>query len=150
MVKRVPITAYFLMLPLVVLMLNSQCSFAQQEMQQEETVQAAKTPTVYIELRPAFVANYGGPPQGRMRYIKADISLRVEVGGERAIMHHMPAIRDALLMLLSRQTNDTVSTTSGKEMLRLEALEAVREVLLAEEDEHKVRDLLFNSFIVQR
>lgn len=138
-----------LCLPLLMLMTISTPPLLAQD-EAEETAKPAKVPTTYIELRPAFVANYGGLPQGRMRYIKADISLRVEAGGERAVMHHMPAIRDALLMLLSRQTEDTVSTTSGKEMIRLEALDAVREVILAEEDEHKIRDLLFNSFIVQR
>lgn len=138
----------YLSLLLLVLLIPQRLIAQDEEM--EEVLQPANAQTVYMELRPAFVANYGGPPQGRMRYVKADISLRVEVGGERAIMHHMPAIRHTLLMLLSRQTNDMVSTTSGKEMIRLEALEAVREVLLAEEDEHKVRDLLFNSFIVQR
>jgi hypothetical protein len=35
-------------------------------------------------------------------------------------------------------------------MLRQEALEAVRSVLMAEEGEHALRDLLFSSFIIQR
>ncbi len=104
----------------------------------------------YIDLKPPFVANYGGIPGGRLQYLKADVSLRVESGGEMSVMHHMPAIRDKLLMLFSRQSEDSVVTVEGKELLRQEALEEVRSVLLSEEGEHKIKDLLFNSFIVQR
>lgn len=105
-------------------------------------------PTTYINLQPAFVANYGG--KGRLRFLRAEVSLRVEQGGEQAVMHHMPYIRHKLIMILSRQTDETVTTMEGKEMLRQEALEAVRSVLMAEEGEHALRDLLFSSFIIQR
>ena len=38
----------------------------------------------------------------------------------------------------------------GKELLRQEALESVRDVLMKEEGVQYVEDLLFNSFIVRR
>ncbi len=39
---------------------------------------------------------------------------------------------------------------AGRELLRQQALEAVREALVREEGEHHIQDLLFNAFIVQR
>jgi len=129
-------------------MLSFTGSVSAQEEATEEPVTA--TPSSYIDLKPPFVANYGGFPGGRLHYLKVDISLRVESGGEMAVMHHMPVIRDKLLMLFSRQSEDAVLTVEGKELLRAEALDAVRNVLLEEEGDQKIMDLLFNSFVVQQ
>lgn len=104
----------------------------------------------YIDLKPAFIVNYGG--QGRLRYLKTDIALRVSGGveGPSSIRQHMPYIRHQLVMLLSKATEEEVSSMEGRELLRQNALEAVREVLIQEEGTQHVDDLLFNSFIVQR
>lgn len=104
----------------------------------------------YVELKPAFVANFGGP--GSLRYLQAEIVLRVGGGeeGVNGVRRHMPYIRHVLVMLFSRQEDDAIATMEGRELLRREALEAVRQVLLAEESTHHVDDLLFNNFIVQR
>jgi len=105
--------------------------------------------STYMRLEPPFITNYG-IEKGRLRFIKVDITLRVEIGGENPVVHHMPAIRHEIVMLLSRQTNETFGTMEGKELMRQEALEAVRNVLIAEEGDQKIADLLFNSFVVQR
>jgi flagellar FliL protein len=111
---------------------------------------AMPQPTQYVDLKPAFVTNYGGA--GRLRYLKAEITLRVGGGGKgpAGVRHHMPQIRHALVMLLSRQTEEELSTMEGREMLRHQALQAVQQVLLDEDGEQFVTDLLFKSFIVQR
>lgn len=107
-------------------------------------------PSRYIDLKPAFIVNYGG--QGRLRYLKTDIALRVSGGlnGPTSIRHHMPYIRHQLVMLLSKATEEEVTSMEGRELLRQNALEAVRQILMQEEGEQNVDDLLFNSFIVQR
>jgi len=119
--------------------------------QDEETEAAAESEgSQYIDLKPAFIANYGGV--GRLRYLKAEIALRVGGGakGPAGIRHHMPQIRHSLVMLMSRQTEEDISTMEGKEMLRQNALTVVREVLMKEDGEEYIQDLLFKSFIVQR
>lgn len=103
----------------------------------------------YMRLEPPIIANYG-IEQGRLRFVKIDITLRVEIGGENPVVHHMPALRHELVMLISRQTTESIGSVEGKELMRQEALEAVRNVLIAEEGDQKVADLLFNSFVVQR
>lgn len=105
--------------------------------------------STYMRLEPPIIANYGAE-QGRLRFVKVDITLRVELGGETSVVHHMPALRHELVMLITRQTNESIGTTEGKELMRQEALEAVRNVLIAEEGDQKIADLLFNSFVVQR
>ena len=104
--------------------------------------------TQYIELKPAFVTNFGGP--GKLRYLKTDITLRVAATGVPAIRHHMSQIRHVLIMLLSRQGEEDISSMEGKELLRQRALEEVRALLIEEDGQEQVVDLLFGSFIVQQ
>lgn len=104
---------------------------------------------IYIALKPAFVVNYGGV--GRLKYLKAELSVRVpSTEAEEAVRHHMPFIRNNLVLLFSRQTDESLETQTGKENLRHEALQEVRSVLEAENGSSDVLDLYFNSFVIQK
>lgn len=113
--------------------------------------EAPKATSEYITLTPAVVANYG-TGSGGMRYLKADVVLRVAGGAEAqaAVIHHLPYVRHVLVMLLSDQTDESLATMEGKEKLRQEALAAVQKIVEEEEGKPLVGDLLFNSFVVQR
>lgn len=103
----------------------------------------------YIELKPAFVTNYGGP--GRLKYIKTEISLRVDTQqAYRLVRHHMPSLRHALIMVLTQQTDDSVDTMEGKEQIRMQSLSSLQEIMKQEEGEPYIEDVLFSSFFVQR
>jgi flagellar FliL protein len=105
-------------------------------------------PSEYIELKPAFVTNYGS---GAIHFLKADVTLRVpDPQMTQAVLRHLPQIRHTLVMLLSRQEEQDIATMEGKEQLRQEALAAVRAVIEAEEGKPGVEDLLFTGFILQR
>lgn len=134
------------LLPLILALWAAPCALARDPAPDGA---AAVVVDEYIELAPSFVTNYGGP--GPLHYLKADIVVRVS--GERgveAVRYHMPQLRHHLVMLLSRQTSESIATTDGKEQLRQQALTEVQEVLLKEEGASYVTDLLFNGFIVQR
>ena len=130
--------------------------------------------STYLALDPSFVVNFGSPG-GKLRYLRADIVLRLLDGpAEEAVTLHMPQVRDALIMLLSQQSEQAVATAEGKETVRQAALEVVRRVIKAqppaEEGEEKkkekteeeaklekerasnggVTDLLFNNFVIQK
>ena len=105
----------------------------------------------YVELKPTFVTNYGISDNGKLRYIKADVTVRVSnKEAEYATRYHLPALRNSLVMLLSRQDESTVSSASGRETIKAEALAEVREVLVAEEGDPFIEDLMFTNFVVQR
>lgn len=104
---------------------------------------------LYIALQPAFVVNYGGV--GQLKYLKAELSVRVQNNdAANAVRHHMPYIRNNLVLLLSSQTDETLETQLGKENLRQAALLEVRAVLEQENGSSGVVDLYFNNFILQR
>ncbi|BFM09570.1 flagellar basal body-associated FliL family protein [Halioxenophilus aromaticivorans] len=123
--------------------------FATQANAQDEEEGGESQPSaVYVPLRPSFVVNYGGA--GRMRYIKADITVRAkDTPTADQIRYHMPYIRNNIVLLLSKQTDEAIDTQEGKEILRQAALQEVHLVLEAEEEESGATDLYFDNFIVQ-
>jgi flagellar FliL protein len=104
----------------------------------------------YVDLKPAFVANFGGPAK-KLKFIKADISLRVHSPENAALVEqHMPLIRNEIVLLLSAQEEKEISTIQGQEKVRLEALENVKKVLEEETGSTVAEDLLFTNFVLQR
>ncbi len=105
----------------------------------------------YVNLEPGFVTNYGYSDSGRLAYIRTDVSVQVNSqAAENAVIYHTPALRNFLVLALSRQDEDAVSTTEGRDNIRMEAMEEIREYLSEEEGETFVEDILFTNFIVQR
>ncbi len=105
----------------------------------------------YVPLDPTFVANYGYSENGHLAYVRTDVSLQVNSqAAENAVIYHTPALRSVLVMALSRQEEDGVSTTAGRDQVRAEVLEEIRAFLKEEEGEAFIQDLLFTNFIVQR
>lgn len=104
----------------------------------------------YVPLQPAFVLNYGG--QGRLKYLRAEISVRVDsIHVANSVRHHLPYIRNNLVMLFSRQTEEAINSLDGRETMRKKALEEVRRILLKEDKTKKgVEDLFFTNFVVQK
>lgn len=114
----------------------------------------------YVEMLPAFVVNIGST--GRIVYLKAEVSLRTSKHAAAALSYHMPLLRHEMIMLLSRQTPESLASPEERETLRLKALEMLRLALAQagptpESVNTKdvttgddIEDLLFTSFITQR
>ena len=107
------------------------------------------SPIAYTEVKPSFVLNYGGP--GRLKYLKADITLVTSSQlAEQTVQHHMPLIRNELVSLFSRQTDEAVTTPVGQEQIRTEAAQAVKELMQKEVGHPVIDDLLVLNFIYQK
>lgn len=105
---------------------------------------------VYLSLGPTFVSNYDGG--ARLKYLQTDVSVRVHTAIEELFLFHLPAIRNRLVVLLAAQLEENLTSTQGREALRRQALEEVRDVLRTlESDAHSARvvDLYFTTFVVQ-
>lgn len=121
-----------------------------EELEKEENADGQTRPgAIYIPLKPPFVVNYGGP--GRLKFIKADLTVRLtDSDAANAVRHHMPYIRNNIVLLLSAQTDESITSQEGKEALRQEALREVRGILRGEEGRDGVVDLYFTAFVIQK
>lgn len=117
----------------------------------EEAIAEEDREVRYVPLQPAFVTNYGYTENGRLKYVKTNISVRVSSQeAEMAARYHLPALRNALVLLLSQQDEAAVSTGGGREILRAQALGELNVILEREEGQAMIDDLMFTNFVVQR
>ncbi|MEM7079055.1 MAG: flagellar basal body-associated FliL family protein [Pseudomonadota bacterium] len=117
----------------------------------EESPEAIGGVVRYVELKPTFVTNFGISQSGRLKYVKADVTVRVtSKEGEYAARLHAPQLRNSMVMLLSRQDESTVASADGRQTIKAEALSELRDILQEEVGEPFIEDLMFTNFVVQR
>ncbi|WP_020207500.1 flagellar basal body-associated FliL family protein [Gilvimarinus chinensis] len=130
-------------LTLGLLLLSLSLVTAAQE--KEEEVEGS----IYIPMQPPFVVNYGGA--GRLKYLKTELTLRVnDVHTAAAARHHMPLLRNAMVMLFSRQSEESITTQEGIAQLRETAKSEIIALLESEQGEADVLEVYFNDLIVQK
>ena len=118
---------------------------------EEEEAAAAPSVAQYHNLRPSFVANFGSSNSKKLKFVKADVSVRAtSTDAINEVMNHDALVRHQIVMLLSRQTEETLSNPVGQETVRIEALSAVQAALKIETGSGQIEDLFFTSFVVQR
>lgn len=116
---------------------------------QEESAGNLVDGAIYIPMQPPFVVNYGGA--GRLKYLKTELTLRVnDVHTAAAVRHHMPLLRNAMVMLFSRQSEETITTQEGVSQLRETAKQEIIALLESEQEEADVLEVYFNDLIVQK
>ncbi len=110
---------------------------------------AEESEIIYTEIQPAFVVNYGGP--GRLKYLKVTITMVTSsTKATETAEHHMPLVRNELVSMLSRQTDEAVSNPVGQDQMRQEATQAVKDIFQKEVGHPVIDDLLFLNFIYQK
>ncbi|WP_245792356.1 flagellar basal body-associated FliL family protein [Teredinibacter waterburyi] len=104
---------------------------------------------IYLPLKPAFIVNYGGV--GKLKYLKADVSVRLASSdAANSVRHHLPYIRNNLVMLFSSQTSESLDSQAGREALRSDALAEISKILLEEDNQDGVIEVFFDTFILQK
>ncbi len=118
---------------------------------QAEEEEAPIAKAQYHDLKPSFVANFGGTTEKRLKFIKADISVRAfSDEAIAAVMSHDALVRHQIVMILSAQTDEALATSTGQESIRQAIVAKVKAVLKEETGKEHIDDLLFTSFVVQR
>lgn len=113
-----------------------------------ESEEATLTGTLYVPLTPAFVTNYGGP--GRLKYVKADITLMVEgLETQTIVSQQLPLVRNTIVLILSRQNENNVVTSAGQERIKQQLLQGLQEAFTREVGVPMIAEVLFTNFIYQ-
>lgn len=113
-----------------------------------EAVPAKTQPEFFLPLDPAFVVNFRD--DDAMRYLQVGVTL---MSHDQATLDTVkgidPVVRNALVMLFSRQSYSILSDPAGKQKLQAEALEAVRKIVQARTGKPGIDALYFTSFVMQ-
>jgi len=102
----------------------------------------------YLSLDPAFVVNISGDKQDYFLQVTSEVRLTSPELAE-TIKYHTPAIRHAMIMLLSGLKVEDVRSLEGKESLRVEAVEVLQGLLEEVIDDPGIENIYFTSFIIQ-
>ena len=106
-------------------------------------------PPIYVSVDPPFVVNFESDSVVRFLQVAVGVMTR-DPAVEAMLEHNDPRVCNDLLMILSNQTYETVSSAEGKEALRTRCLEAVRAIVAEMKgDPKKVEALYFTSFVMQ-
>lgn len=105
-------------------------------------------PALYTALDPPFVVSYDS--EAGPRYLQ--LTLQAMARSEKtidAVKQHSPAIRNAVLFMLSGYAIEVLGTQAGKEQLRKDLLGAANEILAKNGVKQSIEELYFTSIVIQ-
>ncbi|AVH31795.1 flagellar basal body-associated protein FliL [Vibrio fluvialis] len=103
----------------------------------------------YFTLEPDLTTNFYTKGK-KLGYIQVRIDIMVANSVDLPLVErHQPLIRDAVVELLGKQTEDTIKSLAGREDLRKTLVEQLNNILLPETGRPLIADLLFTKYIYQ-
>lgn len=114
----------------------------------KKSKKTAKAAPIYVELGDPFVVNFVEGNQIRYLQVKIEAMTRDPLVAE-AIDTHLPQIRNNLVLMFSGLDYATLSTVSGKQKIRDEALAEIQNILKEETGNTDVEAVYFTSFVMQ-
>ena len=103
----------------------------------------------YFTLEPDLTTNFYTKGK-KLGYIQVRIDIMVASQADLGIIElHQPLIRDAVIELLGKQTEETVTSLAGREDLRKTLVEQLNATLLPETGKTIIADLLFTKYLYQ-
>jgi len=112
----------------------------------EEAEQEEAPNTLYLPLQPQFTVNL----LGNKHYLR--VSIQLELADEKtkeSIQANNPAIRHALIVLLSNNNVEDISDFTGKEKLRKKAVVELNNILKKYTQTDGIIDVFFTDFVSQ-
>ncbi|MGF1699823.1 flagellar basal body-associated protein FliL [Photobacterium makurazakiensis] len=103
----------------------------------------------YYTLAPDITTNY--ITQGKtLGYLRLQVDLMVaDPQLVKYVDHHAPLIRDAIISIISQQSEARVKSLAGREEIRQACLAKVNELLITETNQKIVTELLFTKYLYQ-
>lgn len=104
--------------------------------------------SIYVDLDPAFVVNF--QDHGMIRFLQIGVQVMVnEQQTADGLKHHMPVVRNNLLLIFSSLNLASISDREGKEKLRETVLAEIRSILAERGVRGDVEAVYFTSFVMQ-
>ncbi|NVD08156.1 flagellar basal body-associated protein FliL [Vibrio sp. JPW-9-11-11] len=103
----------------------------------------------YFTLEPDLTTNFYTKGK-KLGYIQVRIDIMVASQADLSVIErHQPLIRDAVVELLGKQTEETITSLAGREDLRKTLVEQLNATLLPETGKTIIADLLFTKYLYQ-
>jgi flagellar FliL protein len=103
---------------------------------------------LYVPMPRPFRFNVPGAARDRFVEIRVQLLVRGGDNEENAKMH-VPLIESTLLSVFSQANADDLSTSAGKEALKLKSLAEVQKMMTDIEGDKTIEKVLFTGFVMQ-
>lgn len=113
----------------------------------EEAVEVVQEP-YYLEIRPPFVVTLTDDDDSFFLQVETAI-LTYSQENYNALEKNQPAIKSVLVDLYSEQDVNFVKTKAGRDELRANALEQVRQVMLDAYGQEAAEEIYFTKYVIQ-
>jgi len=106
-----------------------------------------KTQAIYIPFE-KFTVNFGGREASHFMQVEMQ-AMTHDSSIQEVIEKNMPVIRNRIILILSSQTLDSVTSLEGKDNLREQILLAVQEILQKQVNKTGIEEIYFTNFVMQ-
>ncbi|GGW70430.1 flagellar basal body-associated protein FliL [Alishewanella tabrizica] len=105
---------------------------------------------VYYGFDPDIVTNYVAENRRTLGYVRVSVELMLPNKEMlKTIEYHEPMILDTIIGILSKQPEQKIKSLTGREEVRLQILEQLKEVLKRETGQPMIQDVLFTKYLYQ-
>lgn len=102
----------------------------------------------YVSMGPYLIVNLASEDSAKFLRLEIDYYV-LSARDNDVIQQHSIALRDRLITLLGGRDMEVLQTVEGREALRKETLEALRETLTRFAGTPAIEDLYFTEFVMQ-
>jgi flagellar FliL protein len=102
---------------------------------------------IYIAFE-KFTVNFGGRQASHFMQVEIQ-AMTHDPDIQAEVTKHMPVIRNRIILILSSQTLESVTSLEGKDNLREQILIAVQEILQQRSKKTGIEEIYFTSFVMQ-
>lgn len=101
----------------------------------------------YYGIEPDIVTNYINNKK-KLGYVRLTIELMLMDGGDMDLVeHHAPLLRDALVEILGRESEQQIKSLVGREEVRKKCLAKLQELLQQETGKEVLKDIIFTKYL---
>lgn len=134
---------------LILAVMGLNLSLATTSYAEEAADKSAAPQLAYFTLEPDLTTNFFTKSKD-LGYIQVRIDIMVSDATDVPLIElHQPLIRDTIVELLGKQTEDTVKSLAGREDIRKQLVKEINDMLIAETGRPIIADLLFTKYMYQ-
>ncbi|MBQ4834013.1 flagellar basal body-associated protein FliL [Pseudoalteromonas sp. MMG010] len=102
----------------------------------------------YFGFEPDIIANYIGASSKKLGYVRVTVDLMLNNTADIAIVeHHTPLLRDAIVEILSKESEEQIKSLAGREKIRATCAAKLKTLLKEETGQEIIRDVLFTKYL---
>lgn len=102
----------------------------------------------YFGFEPDIITNYIGQSNKKLGYVRITVDLMLSDMSNIAIVeHHTPLLRDALVEILSKESEEKIKSLTGREEIRKRCADKLKTLLKQETGQEIIREVLFTKYL---